>query len=277
MKTSQVLPGKRLISATGGLIAAFIVIAFAPSWFFLLTIALLSVVAFCELLIMYGIREQRWLFISSVTLFSAISLSLSFQIVRETAVTLVIAVLVILAFPLLHQGNPSPKTNHLSTVILGLVYVYLFQFYFGALWLLADGRQLIGLLVVGTWSRDLAAFLFGKTGHRGHPIWRAVSPRKTFEGAIFALTCVCVFVYLAVIWLQFDWGFFDVLAIGMMIGILGQVGDLVESWLKRQAGATDSSQIIPGQGGILDSFDSFIFTAPVMYFFLVLGIVSSNN
>ena len=60
----------------------------------------------------------------------------------------------------------------------------------------------------------------------------------------------------------------DIIAIGLIVGIIGQVGDLIESLIKRDAGVKDSSAIIPGHGGIFDRFDSLLFTAPFVYLYL---------
>jgi phosphatidate cytidylyltransferase len=61
---------------------------------------------------------------------------------------------------------------------------------------------------------------------------------------------------------------FDAIAIGLIIGIFGQIGDLVESLLKRDVAIKDSSHLIPGHGGVLDRFDSFLFVSPIIYLYL---------
>ncbi|MCH7723698.1 MAG: phosphatidate cytidylyltransferase, partial [Bacteroidetes bacterium] len=60
----------------------------------------------------------------------------------------------------------------------------------------------------------------------------------------------------------------DVIAIGLIVGIIGQIGDLIESLFKRDAGVKDSSNIIPGHGGIFDRFDSLLYTAPALFLYI---------
>jgi len=64
---------------------------------------------------------------------------------------------------------------------------------------------------------------------------------------------------------------FNMVLIGLIIGIAGQLSDLAESLIKRAVGAKDSSNLLPGHGGILDRFDSYIFIAPLVYYFVILA------
>ena len=104
---------------------------------------------------------------------------------------------------------------------------------------------------------------FGK-----HKLAPTVSPNKTVEGFIggFVGAYLVAFIF-KVFWLTDvpDWHF---VAIGALIGLFGQLGDLVESLWKRSLGIKDSSAIIPGHGGVLDRFDSLLFAAPVLYLYL---------
>lgn len=133
------------------------------------------------------------------------------------------------------------------------------QFGTGRLWLL--------ILVLTVWTLDSAAYIVGRYFPRGH-FFSHVSPKKTWSGAIGGtVAAVVVCTVLATTLLQVD------AALGVLIGLLiavsAQAGDLVESMLKRAAGAKDSGTLIPGHGGILDRIDSFLFAAPVLYALLV--------
>lgn len=123
-------------------------------------------------------------------------------------------------------------------------------------------------ILVLTWAYDTGAYFTGVFWGRRH-LWPLVSPQKTLEGVVGGLlVTVCV----ALIFQRWHpmFSYFDTVALGLLIGIFVQIGDLVESALKRMAGVKDSGTLIPGHGGILDRFDGLLFSVPVAYFYLSL-------
>lgn len=118
------------------------------------------------------------------------------------------------------------------------------------------------------WAADIGAYLFGK--FFGRTRLSDISPKKTVEGAVFG---VAGSVAVAIIGSWFlGWAGWPITgaALGMLIGIASLLGDLTESMMKRDAGVKDSGQLIPGHGGILDRADSYVFTAPLVYYFVTL-------
>lgn len=114
------------------------------------------------------------------------------------------------------------------------------------------------------WICDTAAYFGGKR-FGNHKLAPTISPGKTVEGALFGLVSgIAVFMLLGNGLLPGVPGIFH-LAAGVVIGVFGQLGDLVESRFKRDAGVKDTSAILPGHGGFLDRFDSFIFVSPFLY------------
>ncbi len=124
-------------------------------------------------------------------------------------------------------------------------------------------------MIVAVWGCDTFAYFFGKQFGK-HRLFERVSPKKSVEGAVAGLGG-SVLVFFMVGW--FGWlelsPLFAVIS-GILVGVFGQIGDLVESWLKRDAGVKDSSNLLPGHGGMLDRFDSLSFIAPVFLIFFLL-------
>jgi phosphatidate cytidylyltransferase len=131
----------------------------------------------------------------------------------------------------------------------------------------ADGASYLLLAFFLTWSCDSVAFAVGRQFGRNRP-WTRISPRKSVEGAVGGLVAALAAALIARRWFAPYLGVRDALVLGLLVGIAAQVGDLVESLLKRDAAHGDSSDLIPGHGGILDRFDSLYFAAPLVYYYL---------
>lgn len=132
-----------------------------------------------------------------------------------------------------------------------------------------DGMRYVLLAFLLTWSCDTGAYVFGRLFGRTRP-WGLISPRKSLEGSLGGLVCATLAGPLARVWFAPFLSLPAALALGALVGVFAQVGDLVESLLKRDAQHGDSSDLIPGHGGILDRFDSLFFGAPVTFYFLTL-------
>lgn len=135
--------------------------------------------------------------------------------------------------------------------------------------MLEPARFFVFLLIFSTWASDTFAFFVGKMMGKVK-LCPAISPGKTREGAIggFVGTLAVAIIFSLI----FKFSVLHALAIGIIIGIMAPLGDLVESILKRVCGVKDSGNIIPGHGGVLDRFDSLLFAAPAMYVYLMLVI-----
>ncbi len=164
---------------------------------------------------------------------------------------------------------------NLGSAYLGIFYIGLFstslialrEFYPYLEGLSQRGGHLIISILASIWLGDSAAY-YGGTAFGKHKLLPRVSPKKSWEGAILGFFFSAAAMILAkVILLEFlSW--LNVIIIGLIIGTIGQVGDLVESLFKRDAGVKDSSAIIPGHGGIFDRFDSLLFVAPAVWIYL---------
>ncbi|MGQ0539955.1 MAG: phosphatidate cytidylyltransferase [Gemmatimonadaceae bacterium] len=137
----------------------------------------------------------------------------------------------------------------------------------------AAGTALLGLPVVATWLSDIGAYALGRTLGRAR-LMALVSPGKTRAGAIGAVVCSALGVVAYDAWIlrpvaQLTLSWPRAVALGIVLSMAGQVGDLVKSLLKREAGVKDSGRMLPGHGGVVDRLDSLLFALPVAH--LLLG------
>jgi len=160
--------------------------------------------------------------------------------------------------------------HRLGWIILGLVYLPFLLGHLIPLRLLPDGRQWIFLTLIAIMSCDSCAYFVGsKFGKR--KLYPLVSPNKSVEGAIGGLVGSMLGVLLAKFSFLPEIGFFAAIAIGFLLGVMGQLGDLFESLLKRACKVKDSGSMIPGHGGIFDRLDSLLFAFPVIYYIARYG------
>jgi phosphatidate cytidylyltransferase len=142
---------------------------------------------------------------------------------------------------------------------------------FGALGLTAlawlrrgpDGVEWVFCCLMATWGNDTCAYFTGRALGR-HKLFPAVSPHKTWEGFAGGMAGSIAFMFAAKALFFPSLSFADCLIVGAATGVVGPIGDLSESMLKRTYQVKDSSHVIPGHGGLLDRIDALIFNAPVV-------------
>ena len=130
------------------------------------------------------------------------------------------------------------------------------------------GEAFLFMTFASVWCMDTAAYAVGRSAGR-RTLAPVLSPKKTWEGAAAGLVAA-----VGVCLLFSRFALKDALtlpgaaAIGLLIGVAGQLSDLAESMVKRDAGVKESGALLPGHGGVLDRFDSYILCAPAIYYFL---------
>ncbi|MBR0375521.1 MAG: phosphatidate cytidylyltransferase [Firmicutes bacterium] len=152
------------------------------------------------------------------------------------------------------------RQQDLRWLIGGAAYIVLgFLAFFGV-------RQVgaMAWLLTVIWSTDTAAYEIGRRWGK-HKLAPAISPNKTWEGAVAGLIAGSILGMIAAL-ITTDAGWFAAWIVSLFISGVGQIGDLVESKVKRLAGVKDSGNLLPGHGGILDRFDSLLLSSMFMFF-----------
>jgi phosphatidate cytidylyltransferase len=188
---------------------------------------------------------------------------------------LLTAVLVLALALELRRPEERRRIENMAVTLFGVLYVGWLSAHFILLRELpwragtsyGDGASYVLLAFFVTWSCDTGAYAFGRLFGRVRP-WTRISPRKSVEGAIGGLLTAVAAALIARAWFAPYLRLGDALVLGLLAGVFAQVGDFVESLLKRDAAEGDSSDFIPGHGGVLDRFDSLYFAAPVVYYYL---------
>jgi phosphatidate cytidylyltransferase len=162
----------------------------------------------------------------------------------------------------------SSTISKMGMLLFGILFIGFLLAYVSLVRNMTNGRLWVFFLIVTVWTGDISASLGGASFGR-HKLYPKISPKKTFEGLAGAILG-SIIVALAFVMLfipHMNKGTCILLAAG--IGFFGQLGDFTESMLKRSAQVKDSGNLIPGHGGMLDRLDSFLFSAPFLYYCLL--------
>lgn len=239
---------------------------------FLLFVGAVVVAGMLEWSALAGSKGARVNLPLALALAAAVGLDCYLRAGADAHVLVVAAVLLVLTWELWRKEQGSALLNSAAT-LAGVLYVGVLG---GVLVLLRQwppqtdlwpSGSLVILLFVLVWCTDTFAYFIGRWLGR-HRLFPRVSPKKTVEGALAGLIGGVAVAWVAGATLLKAPPMRDLLAIAVLVGVCGQIGDLAESLMKRDAGVKDTSGLLPGHGGVLDRFDSLLFAAPVVYLWL---------
>ncbi len=265
---------KRVLTAIPLILLLIAILEYLPPVFFSLLVVIVSFLALEEywsIASKTGFEPFRWL---------GHLLSLSLLVILHFFSThyqflffcLIAGCLLILLLGLTRADRLASVLPAAAITFMGLIYITLPL----ALFILirlnqagsAGGNRWVLWGLMTCWFGDTAAFCVGRLWGR-HKLAPRISPRKTWEGAVGGGLGSCVAAGIGKWWLLPGESLLSLVTISLILGISGQLGDLAESCLKRGAGVKDSSNLLPGHGGMLDRIDAVLFAAPVLYCYLV--------
>jgi phosphatidate cytidylyltransferase len=267
----------RILTAVPLALLVAAVIWWGPRWLFLLillAVVEISLHEYFHLSRAAGLRGVRWLgYLGGAAFCLAQTTGVSSS---DDALLVVLLGSVFLGavLPLFQTGSLKEYFGSAASTTFGILYVgftlsWLFplRFSFGH-----DGRAAVLFLLAVNWAGDAVALFVGRTVGR-HLLVPLISPRKTVEGALGGLLGSVLAGWGCSIWFWQTPGLKTVILLAVMVAVIGQLGDLVESAMKRAADLKDSGGILPGHGGLLDRIDSLIFAVPALWLALrILGL-----
>lgn len=277
----------RSISAIG-IVLVSILPSILGGWFFALTVVIIFSLAYRELLKLISVTDRftEWFGIGMIAFATAVAVI--WPDGQSLPLVLVLLCLVPLVFVILPADGPvnisdwavrMGSTAYLTLPAYGAVSLRETSGAAGADWLkdlvaampgsreTAEGLGWFLFALLITWMSDTFAYLVGKSIGRRKLIPR-VSPNKTVEGAFGGLAAAAITAVLVVNIFELPMNSIVAAVLGVVLGVLGMLGDLFESQLKRRAGVKDSGDAIPGHGGFLDRIDALIWVLLATFAFV---------
>jgi len=261
---------KRLISSAV-LIAAIVIIIYAlPIWMYTCVVIILIAQALNEFFTIVGKKERVYLYrYSGIAMGSAIPIMahLSYGQSQHGFEPFLIVLFSLFIFVIqFTRANNEKALTAVSITLLAILYISWFFSFLVKIRFLPNGADFAAILLLIAKSGDIGSYLIGKNFGRKKLVPK-ISPNKTVEGTLggvfFSVTAALLCRNLAP-----EISTWHFLIIGIIVGVLAQIGDLSESLIKRSCQVKDAGNIFPGLGGVLDAIDSLLFTSPMYYFYL---------
>lgn len=207
----------------------------------------------------------KWL--GYVSCFSIALIHVVPQEYLNMVVTLSVPTILIILFAQVIATDMKTSFKDIAYTFIGIFYVVFFMMFVAFINGMPNGKILIWYAILAAWGTDIFAYLIGK--HFGKHKFSKVSPKKSIEGCvggtIGAIILMLVYTYVANQYWGMNYYYLWIAGIGVILSLVGQIGDFAASSIKRYVDIKDFSNLIPGHGGMLDRIDSLIFLAPFAY------------
>ena len=182
-------------------------------------------------------------------------------------VTLSVPTILVILFAQVIATDMKTNFKDIAYTFIGIFYVVFFIMFVAFIDGMKNGKILIWYAIFAAWGTDIFAYIIGKSF--GKHKFSAVSPKKSIEGCIGgtigSVILILIYTYIANTYWGMNYSYQFICGIGIILSLIGQIGDFAASSIKRFVGIKDYSNLIPGHGGMLDRIDSLIFLAPFAY------------
>lgn len=258
---------QRIISAFFGIIL-LIVVMLGGETVFDIAVVLISSIAIYEVVSALGLKRNG--IMNAVSMLLPVAVMVVSHFNKEYIFSVVyLFIAIYLLIMLFRHGKYS--FNDVAKFIAVSVMITLSFIHIAFVRAFDNGVICVFIIFIGSWITDTCAYFTGMAIGK-HKLAPAISPKKTIEGSIGGIIGVTVIItaytLICANIIDMKVNIISMIAIGLLSGILSQFGDLCASIIKRENGVKDFGNIMPGHGGVMDRFDSFLFVAPAVYYVL---------
>ncbi len=265
----------RVISAVLGFPLVLIIFIFANDIVFSVAIGMLSIICLYEYFNGFKINKKAnpssWLGYLVCIILVLVNLN-NKAYIGMSIVWMILASILILTIELLFS-NGKKNIIDITVTLFGICYIAIMLSFFNLIY--AKGKLFLWYPLISAWGSDIFAYLIGRK--IGKHKFTEISPNKTIEGCIAGIVSAIIIGLLYTFAINniasLSINYFEIAFITGILAIIGQIGDLAESSIKRYCEIKDFSNIMPGHGGLLDRFDSVIFIVPFAYILLTMFII----
>ena len=250
----------------------FIFSLYINEYVFATLIGIIYLLCFYEYLILFNSKKNYYLIggqliigllLFSIYYFNTVSIHINYIEIVITCVVFLVNILLLL-------NKSNFLTTHFRKHLFGYIYtlfpfiIFLQLAYFKSIF---NPNIIMGIVLL-VWCNDSFSYIFGSIFGK-HKLFKSISPKKTWEGSIGGGICTLLFATAIPFYLDNPFTNIDWWIIAFIIVVFGGYGDLIQSSMKRQQNTKDSSNLLPGHGGLLDRFDALIYSTPFIAFYLM--------
>ena len=260
---------KRLLSSLIGIPLAVVILITQNVYVVDVAITIIAMMCLYEFYKAFSIKYKPVKWVGYLSTLIILGMHLFFESLLNV---IILTIFISLLLLFLQVFKKKIDIIDVAVTMLGIFYITIFIMFIPLTEEINNGGLLIWYIFGATWGTDVFAYVIGKMF--GKHKFTDISPKKTIEGSlggIFgSILVMIIMTYVFNTWCAMNISYFAIFGLAILLSIVSQIGDLIASSIKRYFNIKDFGNILPGHGGMLDRFDSVIFTAPLAYMLIAL-------